>query len=680
MTTALLSAPNVRPAADAFATTPPSAPRTELVVSPHELGRISPYLFGSNLLWPYSAEGAFDTATDSFYPAFVDQVRQLGVTALRYPGGITSDSFDWLRAIGPQALREPNEPYGMQAGTLSNVCCTVDGPAPSTVGPSELGQLLDQTGDIGTVTVNFVTGTAQQAADLVAYMTAPASRRPSPDPRQPSYWAALRAANGHPAPYNVPYWEVGNEQDGPGQYGWRSGDLVTMGPHRTWCPPSQVAVCLYAFGGTTAFYDQAVGRSADERQSASFSTGLPGQSFFVYFPPVVPGTGAVYVAGRQWARVQSLAGTGPASHVYAFDPATGMITFGDGKHGAVPPLGARVTATYESGPHGGFVDFYNAMKRMDRHVHICEAEEASTAFLQAMGTTYPYDCIELHSYVQPLDTRAPMDQYEENLLGMTAAQGAMVSAMQAAVHHYAGWPVPIVLSEYGQLVTPMPAADPDFNLSLDEGLLVASQLRQWIDHDLPVAEKYLLNSTPFLGTDPISLSIDPVGLSVNSAMIAGPGPAFVLEPTGQVMRLMSHFAREQRLRALVVGNPMMEPAPGDRIPQLQSLAARRGRRLDLLVINASPERDVTTWVNLEGTVHNGYMSATLLDGPDALAYNTDYQPRAVTTRSTRVWVGERNFSWTFPAHSVTLLQLQTRRAHRPARPRASAKRLSRSPA
>jgi hypothetical protein len=29
----------------------------------------------------------------------------------------------------------------------------------------------------------------------------------------------------------------------------------------------------------------------------------------------------------------------------------------------------------------------------------------------------------------------------------------------------------------------MPAADPRFNLSLDEGLLVASQLRQWVVHD-----------------------------------------------------------------------------------------------------------------------------------------------------------------------------------------------------
>ena len=106
-------------------------------------------------------------------------------------------------------------------------------------------------------------------------------------------------------------------------------------------------------------------------------------------------------------------------------------------------------------------------------------------------------------------------------------EGATVTALQQAVQRYSGKDIPVVLTEYGQLVVPMPVADPRFNLSLDEGLLVASQLRQWIVHDLPVADKYLLNSAPFLSRSPVDLAIDPVGLSVDSAMIAGPGPQFV---------------------------------------------------------------------------------------------------------------------------------------------------------
>ena len=245
----------------------------KVVVGAKRLGPISRYLFGANLLWPYNAEGAFDAGTDRFYPAFIDAVRALGISALRYPAGITSDSFDWRRAVGPLPQRQPNEPYGVQAATQPKPCCTVDGPVPSVVGPDEFGRLLGQVGAVGTITVNFVTGAPQQAADFVAYMTAPYTPHPSSNPGQASYWAALRARDGHRAPYNVPYWEVGNEQDGPGQYGWRSGRLVSLGRHEGRCSRSATAVCLYAFGGTTAFYRQAVGTFADEQGRASRSTG-----------------------------------------------------------------------------------------------------------------------------------------------------------------------------------------------------------------------------------------------------------------------------------------------------------------------------------------------------------------------------------------------------------------------
>jgi alpha-N-arabinofuranosidase len=87
----------------------------------------------------------------------------------------------------------------------------------------EFGRLLQQVGAVGTATVNFSTGTPAEAAAFVAYMVAPASRHPSRDPAVASFWAGLRARDGHPAPYRVPYWEVGNEQDNASQFGWRSG-------------------------------------------------------------------------------------------------------------------------------------------------------------------------------------------------------------------------------------------------------------------------------------------------------------------------------------------------------------------------------------------------------------------------------------------------------------------------
>lgn len=651
----------------------PVAPTTEIVVTPQHLGTISKYLFGANLLWASNAEGAFDPGTGTFYPGFVSTLRHLGVTVLRYPGGTTSDSFDWLRAIGPERERLPNEPYGMQAAELSSSCCVLDGPAPSTVGPDEFGRLLDATGAAGTVTVNFATGTAQQAADFVAYMTAPTTEHPSRDPSRASYWAGLRARNGHPAPYSVPYWEVGNEQYFRGQFGWRSGRLVSLGPHATPCPVEELATCLYAFGGTTAFSDEAVGTLADELPAASYSTGAPNQSFYVYFPPVAPRSATVYVAGRRWAEVADLSRAGPGARVYTLTSATGAITFGDGAHGQIPPKGTKVTASYESGPHGGFVEFYRAMKAVNRHISVCESEGANVSFLQLMGRKYPYDCVQLHDYARPPDVLAALGQYEERLMAFPVREGAALGALQSEVRRYSGSNIPIFVTEYGQLAAPVPAADPEFNMSLDEGLLIGAQLVEWADHGVQVAEKYLLDSSlpgPVRAVTAISLtglseksmrSFDrytvATGLSAASAMVVHEGYKFVAEPTGQVVGLIANLAGSLRLRASVHGGPSMDDGVQE-APALWVLTGvSRVGRLCLLVVNAGPVHAVTSSVLLEGLRHSSWLKALVLDGPSATAYNTPLHPREVTTTVVKKDVGVGGFRWTFPAHSVTLLNL-----------------------
>jgi alpha-N-arabinofuranosidase len=695
-----------------------------VVVGDQGEGRISKYLFGANLLWADDAEGAFDPSTDSFYPGFVSMLRRLGLSALRYPGGTTSDSFHWERAVGPEQDRKANEPYGMQAAALSDICCVLDGPEPSTVGPDEFGRLLDEIGAVGTVTVNFATGTAKEAADFVAYMTAPQAKHPSSDPDQASYWAALRAKNSHPAPYDVPYWEVGNEQFFPGQYGWRSGKLVSLGPHAAPCPPGEAATCLYAFGGTTAFYDQAVGTFADEMPSASYSSGAPRQDFYVYFPPVVPGSATVYVAGQPWAEVASLSEAGPGARVYTLDPATGEISFGDGPHGLVPPKGAKITVSYQSGPHGGFVEFYRAMKAMNPHVDICESEGSNTAFLQFMGDEHPYDCIVLHEYARPADVLAPLGEYEERLMAFPEAEGADLARLQLAARRYSGRDVPVVLTEYGQLVAPVPAADPEFNLSLDEGLLIGAQLVEWADHGVPLAEKYLVDSAPFnpahlttvatpterggvgstrptrrglrvttrsvgvegrgidrlgdlgsedlvdLGTrgrDATELSLAAVlhinravvatGLSVDSAMVAHEGSEFVTEPSGLVLALMSRLGGTELLPVATVDGPLM-CSGARKAPVLWVTAGlSRTRELFLAAVDASPTTPVRAEVVLEDFGHARWLRAYVLDGPGPTAYNAASGPGEVRVEESSVKLSAGGFTWTFPAHSLTLLEL-----------------------
>lgn len=648
----VLTAPQGGPASAAVAS------GVVILVQPTHLGTISPYLFGSNLLWQYDSAGAFDPSHDQFYPSFLQAAFSTGTTALRYPAGISADSFNWEDAIGPQATRQPNEPYGMQAGSLSNGCCTLTDSAPSTVGPDEYGQLLDATGALGDVVVNFATGTAQEAGDFAAYMTAGEGIFPSSDPLQPSYWAALRSADGHSAPYNVAYWEVGNEQDVPGQYGWRSGALVNMGPHSSACSSATVAACLYAFGGTTSFTKQAVGTFAEQVPQASYSDGQPGQDFYAYFPPVVTGSQVVYVDGQAWSPVASLAGAGPDQDVYAFDPSTGEIYFGDGVNGAVPPAGSKVTISYQSGPHDGFVQFYSAIKQADPSAQVCESEEGNLNFLKVMGSTYPYDCVVFHPYAQPSDTTAPLPQYEEDLMGRAGTEGASVAALEQQVAQYSGRHVPVVLTEYGQLISPQPLADASFNLSLYEALFAAAQVEQWAADDVPLADKYLLNSTPFLSPTSGALpdGIELQGMSALNSMIAGPGPSFVVEPVGQALDIMSRLAGSQLMASAVQAGPTMQPYPGEAVPALQVMAAASGGDIQLAVINGDPSGPVTASVDLSAVSHEQYGTVTVLDGPAATSYNTPGQPDQVSSTVAVHKFTAPQFEWTFPAHSLTFFQ------------------------
>lgn len=56
----------------------------------------------------------------------------------------------------------------------------------------------------------------QDAIDLVEYCNSP---NDSSNPNGGTDWAATRAANGHAAPYNVKYFEIGNEPWGPDPWG-----------------------------------------------------------------------------------------------------------------------------------------------------------------------------------------------------------------------------------------------------------------------------------------------------------------------------------------------------------------------------------------------------------------------------------------------------------------------------
>ncbi|MGQ9628991.1 MAG: alpha-L-arabinofuranosidase C-terminal domain-containing protein [bacterium] len=133
--------------------------------------------------------------------------RALKPGMLRFPGGCFADVYHWEDGVGPLDER-PNTPNEHWGGVESN-----------DFGTDEFIQFCREIGAEPLICLNFGSGTPEEAAAWVEYCNG------APDTK----YGNLRARNGHPDPYNVRYWEVGNEIYGvhevghcsPGEYAKR---------------------------------------------------------------------------------------------------------------------------------------------------------------------------------------------------------------------------------------------------------------------------------------------------------------------------------------------------------------------------------------------------------------------------------------------------------------------------
>lgn len=131
------------------------AASTKIVVQTnYELHSIKPGLFGVNHRYFVDGVGMWDPVTQSVYPDFDEKVADLGLKAIRYPGGTTANLFWWKRSIGlaQQRLNQVN-PY------LGN------GPEKANFGLDEALRFAEKHRYITTYVYNVGNGNPQDAAD-----------------------------------------------------------------------------------------------------------------------------------------------------------------------------------------------------------------------------------------------------------------------------------------------------------------------------------------------------------------------------------------------------------------------------------------------------------------------------------------------------------------------------------
>ena len=132
-----------------------------------------------------------------FRPDILKAVKELHPTCLRWPGGGYVAQYDWRWGIGPQENRE-RWAHWMWMDYDQNC-----------FGTDEFIRFCREVNSepVIVVSVKFerpaeeYDSILQNAVNWLRYCNAPATDE----------WGAKRAANGHPEPYNVKYWEIDNE-------------------------------------------------------------------------------------------------------------------------------------------------------------------------------------------------------------------------------------------------------------------------------------------------------------------------------------------------------------------------------------------------------------------------------------------------------------------------------------
>ncbi len=131
-------------------------------------------------------------------PEVIAVLKSLRSGLYRWPGGNFVSAHEWRDAIGDPDQRPP---------VFDPVWSALQS---NDVGTDEFMSLCRLVDVEPYITVNSGFGDARSAAEYVEYANGPVTTR----------MGAMRAANGHPEPYKVKFWNIGNEMWGSYQYGY----------------------------------------------------------------------------------------------------------------------------------------------------------------------------------------------------------------------------------------------------------------------------------------------------------------------------------------------------------------------------------------------------------------------------------------------------------------------------
>lgn len=332
-----------------------------ITVDPSVVGRaIDDSLFGINHRYSnygYGTVNADGTVKDDFAALY----KQAGFGSLRYPGGTISNNYVWTESIGDlDPITKEIERTPQIHGFYNNQGQAGFIPA---FGLLEVAEFAEQMNSEIIMVYGIGRGDALDAADMVEFLNAEQGTNPNGGVA----WADKRAELGHPEPFGIRYFEIGNENNQGGDDGTAS--------QQYWMPNvNGGALEGYVDGGTATFNKQYAVIRGDWNVAKSYSTGEKDQEFacrYALIPrtdekgkardAVVKDSVKVYVGDELWSPVDNIKSAKPGDKVYQLDMTTGFFTFGDGEHGAIPEKGKQIKVDYQVA-RDGFIDISQAMR------------------------------------------------------------------------------------------------------------------------------------------------------------------------------------------------------------------------------------------------------------------------------------------------------------------------------
>lgn len=157
---------------------------------------------GEGEIWLDSASIMPSDNMEGIWKKVFEHICGLEPPIIRYPGGCFADCYHFEDGIGDIDTRpyRRNRHWG---GFTDN-----------SFGTDEFVSFCRKIGCEPMICVNFGSGTPEEAADWVEYCNG------APD----TPFGRLRAENGHPEPYGIRYWDIGNEIFGDWEIGHSSAE------------------------------------------------------------------------------------------------------------------------------------------------------------------------------------------------------------------------------------------------------------------------------------------------------------------------------------------------------------------------------------------------------------------------------------------------------------------------